>query len=416
MIDTSFAVSNRRWLAGGLLLTFFSGSGQTYFISLFAGQIRATHGLSHGQFGSVYMLSTLASAATLIALGRVVDRRPMRQVASGVIGALACACVWMGTTRSLIGLMLAIYALRLFGQGMMSHVAMTAMGRWFDATRGRAVSITALGYQLGEGLLPLLVVSSLLVLDWRSVWYGAALVLVLALPVLRRLWAESRTPRGESDAVPERGRQWTRAEAIRDRAFVPICLAVLAPPFIGTSVFFHQVHLGEVKGWPPAALPAAFMLMALVTIVAGLVSGRLIDRIGACRLLPGFLLPLGVACLVLSLGDGPGTAWWFMALLGFSSGVSSSVFNALWPEVYGTRHLGAIRSVVFAGMVFASALGPGVTGWLIDAGVGFERQLLVMSLYSLVAAGLIVPISRRLVRRVASPLPGLSISGDREAV
>jgi len=404
VIDTSFVLSNRRWLAGGLLLTFFSGSGQTYFISLFAGEIRAAYGLSHGQFGTVYMLSTLASAATLIGLGRIVDRRPMRQIASAVIVALACACLLMAASRSLVGLLLAIYGLRLFGQGMMSHVAMTAMGRWFDATRGRAVSITALGYQLGEGALPLLVASLLLVLDWRIAWYGAAGVLLLfALPVLRRLWARSRTPRGEADAAPERGHQWTRAQVLKDWAFVPICLAVLGPPFISTSVFFHQVHLGEQKDWPAALLPAGFALMALVTIVSGLISGRWIDRVGACRLLPGYLLPLGVACLVLATGDAPAVAWLFMALLGLSYGISSSVFGALWPELYGTRHLGAIRSVVFAGMVFASALGPGVTGWLIDAGVGFEHQLVAMGSYSLLAAGFTVPLSRRLVRRVARP-------------
>jgi len=409
VIQTSFVVDNRRWLAGGVLLTFFSGSGQTYFVSLFAGEIRAAYGLSHGGFGAVYMIATLGSAVTLIGLGRVVDRHPTTRVASWVVVALACACLWMAISRSVVGLVVAIYALRLFGQGMMSHVAMTAMGRWFDATRGRAVSITSLGYQLGEGVLPVLVVFLLPLVDWRLVWVGAAALLVLvAWPLLRMFWAVSRTPQGSGGGAPERGRQWTRAEALRDRAFAPLLCAVLAPAFIGTSTFFHQVHLGEIKGWQASAFPSAFVLLALVTIVSGLASGRVIDALGACRLLPGFLLPLGVACAVLAIGETPATAWWFMALLGVSYGISSSVLGAVWPELYGTRHLGAIRAVVFAGMVFASALGPGLTGWAIDAGVGFERQLLYMAAYCLVAAGLMVPLARRLASRVRHGAPQVS--------
>ena len=68
---THFLGSNLRWLAGGILLTFCSSVGQTFFIASFAGDIRADFGLSHGGFGMVYMLATLGSAATLIVVGRV---------------------------------------------------------------------------------------------------------------------------------------------------------------------------------------------------------------------------------------------------------------------------------------------------------------------------------------------------------
>lgn len=397
----NFVLDNRRWLSGALALTFFSGAGQTFFIALFAGDIRADHGLTHGGFGLVYMVATLASAATLVTLGRVVDRFEMRAVASATVAALCVACVLMATARSIPALLLAIYALRLFGQGMMSHVAMTAMGRWFDARRGRAVSIAALGHQLGEGTLPLLVVLATPLVGWRNLWLAAAaLLLTVALPSVRACWSVSRTPQAERPVARERGRQWTRAEVLRDRPFSLVCTAVLAPAFIGTSVFFHQVHLAEVKRWSPTAFAGAFVLLASVTIVAGLGSGRLIDRVGAWRLLPYFLVPLGSACVVLALGQSPWVAWAFMGLLGLSYGLSSSIFGALWPELYGVRHLGAIRSLVFAAMVLASAVGPGVTGWLIDLGVGIELQLLGMGAYCAVAAVAMVPTVRLLGLRL----------------
>ncbi|MFD0391361.1 hypothetical protein ACFQ4K_31570 [Tistrella bauzanensis] len=63
-----------------------------------------------------------------------------------------------------------------------------------------------------------------------------------------------------------------------------------------------------------------------------------------------------------------------MMLYGISDGASLALFGSLWPEIYGTRFLGAIRAAVVALMVFASALGPGIGGALIDLGVAFPPR------------------------------------------
>jgi len=71
----------------------------------------------------------------------------------------------------------------------------------------------------------------------------------------------------------------------------------------------------------------------------------------------------------------------------------------LWPEIYGIANLGAIRSMIVAAMVLATAAGPGVTGTLIDAGYPLGRQLLWMAAYCGIAALVMIPVSARLVRR-----------------
>ena len=38
----NFIINNLRWLTAGALLTFLSSFGQTYFISIFSGEIRNT--------------------------------------------------------------------------------------------------------------------------------------------------------------------------------------------------------------------------------------------------------------------------------------------------------------------------------------------------------------------------------------
>ena len=400
----NFLRDNLRWLAGGICLTLFSGMGQTYFIALFAGDIRAQFSLSHGEFGGVYMLATLASAISLTWVGRLLDRWRVVSVATLVIICLSLACVLMAWTPSLPMLVLAIYLLRLFGQGMMTHTAMTAMGRWYVAQRGRAVSVAAAGHQLGEGTLPLLIVLLIAALGWRQSWLVAAAVLLLvALPVARITFARDRQPQSDETRAVQAVRQWTLREVLRDIPFWVMCTGVLAPAFIGTSVFFHQVHIAEIKQWAPTVFPAAFVVMSVCTLVSGLVAGQLIDRFTARRVLPVFLLPQAVACAILASSSAPGSAWVFMALLGLSYGFSSTLFGSIWPEIYGSRHLGAIRSMIHAFMVFASALGPGLTGALIDAGIGFERQLVWMSVYCLLIVGVLYSVSRHLHRRLQDP-------------
>ncbi len=401
----AFARANARWLGAGLALTFCSSAGQTFFIASFAADIRAAHGLGHGGFGLVYMLATLASAATLVALGRVVDTVAPARVASFTVLALAAACALLASSTHVVTLTLALWALRLFGQGMLSHLAMTVSGRWFVAARGRAVSIVTLGHQLGEAVLPLAAVVLLAQLGWRGAWLatGAALLLV-ALPGLRALLAVPREPSGAERATQRAVRQWTRAAVLRDPLFYLVLPGVLSPAFIGTSVFFHQVHLSELKGWPPAMMASAFAAYAATTVICSLLTGRAVDRYSAARLLPVFLAPLAAACWLLSVATDPLAIYAFMMLLGCSTGASMALFGALWPELYGTLHLGAVRSVVFAAMVFGTALGPGVTGALIDAGVGFERQLGVMAAYCVAATVVLVVASARLVTRANDTL------------
>ncbi|WP_245426944.1 hypothetical protein [Mesorhizobium sp. YM1C-6-2] len=88
-----------------------------------------------------------------------------------------------------------------------------------------------------------------------------------------------------------------------------------------------------------------------------------------------------------------------MALLGISYGFSSTLEGAMRPEIYGTDHLGSIRSVVVAAMVLSSAVGPGVTGYLIDIGVDHSLQLASMGAYALAATVLMWKVSRSLARR-----------------
>ena len=392
----SFLRDNARWLSACYLLAAFSGYGQTFFIALSAGDLRAEFGLSHGDLGLLYMVATLASAFTLPYVGKSLDHFPVRWIAAVVLAGLALSCLLMARTASVWMIAIAFYGLRLCGQGMMTHTSITAAGRWFSAQRGRAVSIAMIGFPTAEALFPILFVVLAASYGWRGAWMVSALSLaVIAFPVLMMLLMRERTPSAtEVAAAKSEGRQWTRKEALADIRFWLVNLGVNTPAFVGTSIFFHQVYLVELRGWSMEVFASAFVVMASGVVCASLVIGPLIDRFSARQLLPFTLIPLALACLVLTTVHAQYAAFVFMALVGISNGFNGTLVGAFWPEAYGTRHMGAIRSVAFAVMVFASAAGPGLVGWLIDLGVPFDLQIAVMGSYCLIYSGVLAWMSR----------------------
>lgn len=400
----TFYRENARWLLGGFLLTLFSGFGQTFFISIWSSEIRADFGLSHGDFGLIYMIATLASASVLPTVGRLVDITSVSTTSVIVISMLAVAALTMTMAQSLPILCLAIFLLRLFGQGMMTHTAITAMGRWYVDNRGKAVSTATIGHQFSEGMGPIIFVALAFTYGWRETWLIASLVLVLvAMPLIYGLMRVERIPRSVASfdsAANETGKQWTRSEMLMDPLFWLTGVGVFSPAFIGTSIFFHQDYLIEINGWSPSLYYQSFAVMATMTVIVSLSTGFAIDRWSAAKLLPMFMLPLALACLVLGLFSAPPTIVVFMVLLGFSYGMTSTLFGAIWPEVYGTRHLGSLRAITVSMMVFMSAAGPGVTGWLIDQGIAFSTQLLFMAAFCMVALVLMFYASRGYILRL----------------
>jgi MFS family permease len=399
-----FLRDNARWVAGGFLLFFLSSFGQTFFISLSGGDIRREYALTQGEFSTLYMAATLVSALTLSRVGHATDRYSARKVVLFTVPLMALAAVSMSLSRHGVLLFVTLYLLRLSGQGTMS-LAFTALGRWFSARRGQAISLSTLGFNTGEALLPLGFVALAGTAGWRGTWQlTAGFLVLLALPVVATLIAVERAPHvaeAGGGVPPATFQGWTQEEVLRDPHFYPILLAMVPPAFIGNTLFFHQVYLAELRGWPPGTFASAFTLYASMTIAFTLVSGQLVDRFSALALLPFYLLPLGLGLLLLGSLEPAWSAFAFMALYGVSNGFSLSLFGTLWPELYGLQHLGSIRAMIVSVLIVFSAAGPGLTGLLIDGGVSYPLQIQVMGAYCVGISLLVRGDARRL--RARSP-------------
>lgn len=398
-----FLAENRRFLAFGFLMAFFSSYGQTFFISVFGGEIREEFDLSHGTFGLIYSAATLLSGVCMIWAGRQIDRIDLRRFTAAVCAGLMVASLLTGWTTSAFMLGVAIFALRLSGQGLMSHTAMTAMARYFEQDRGKAISMANLGFPAGQAIFPVIGVALAAAIGWRQTWFVlACVVAAIVLPLL--LWLlkghgdrhrnmEIRTGEGASGNGPA-VKQWTGREVRRDARFWLMAPGFLGLSFVGTGVIFHQVHLVDFKGWSLAWFAANYSAMAAASVVTSLIIGPLMDRTSALRMTPWYQVPALLSLLFLAGSNALWIVPVYMVLYGISIGMSRVVISALWAEWYGVRHLGAIRALVAAMMVMASAASPVMFGWMIDQGVTMNAILYMSAGYTAVSIVLIVIAGR----------------------
>jgi len=392
----------------GFLMTFWSSPGQTFLISLFSGELRADLGLSDGEFAGVYSLATLLSAITMIWSGALADRVDLKKLSLAIVLGLGIGCGLMSFSDSIITLLVSLFLLRQLGQGLMFIVSSTAMVRYLDEHKGKASALASMGYAVAEAVMPSMLVALLLWVGWRQSWQIAGVLLILFMvPSILYLLRGHRQRHDDyltqlnqplaDDVRVYRRRQWTRAEVIRDKYFYLFAPGLMSQPLMFTGFIFHQVHLVESKGWPLIGWAALFSLYAVVSVATKLVSGVLIDRYGAIRMVPLVALPMGVGLIVLAFSTSLVGAAIFLVLTGITVGYQSTTTAPFWSEMYGNQHLGSIKSLGAAAMVLCTALSPIVFGWQIDIGTSMDTLAIASAVYIFLTSGLAYYAYRRRV-------------------
>lgn len=394
MTYLAFVRKERRLLSFAVSFTFFSSFGQTFLISLFVPYFLTAFELSNATFGSLYSAATLTSAVALPWLGQWIDRIPLRQYSMYVAIGLLIASLVMAVSWHISMLFVGLILLRLSGQGLSGHTAQTTMARYNDQLRGKALSISGIGYPLGEAILPSIIAGVLVLFHWRTTWAMIALVIgIFFIPVLWFLIRREKTAVDDEvidEDKPSASDQYKLlATDARTWFVVP---AILMPPFWVTGLFLYQVSAADQLGWTAGLIASAFVAFAVLRIVTGLFSGPIIDRFSAKSIFPFLLIPMIIGLFIGYLFSGAWAAFVYLGLIGATMGFSSTIKSALWAEMYGTKVIGTVQSAFSSLMVFSTALSPFLVGYLLDQSVSMNSILMIAIITSILAGILSIKI------------------------
>ena len=392
---------NLKIIVFGFIFTFFSSFGQSFFLGIFNPSIRNELLISHGQFGTIYALATLTSSFLLIWVGKKIDDINISRFALFVILLLSFSCFFFSKISSLILLFFSIFLMRFSGQGMMSHTATTTISRYFTKSRGKALSSSWLGLSSAEFILPVLMIYLLTVTDWRSIWVIISVITIVFLPLIsyglvKNVNFDSREITGKKEFEEKNIKQWKRVEVIKDFRFYIICANMLAMPWIATGIFIYQSFILSSKDWGPYVIAQSFMAYSVLSVITLFISGFLIDKFTSRKLLIYMNIPLFMAVIIIFYFNNPISSFVFLGLIGISNGFANVLGSSTWAEIYGVKHIGSIKALTTALMVFSTAFGTALFGILIDKGFSIEQISIVAGIYIFISLISLFFIRKRL--------------------
>lgn len=388
-------------LGFGFLHAFASSAGQTFVIALFLPGIKASFQLGDGEVASLYAAATVVSAGALWLVGRWIDRVDLVQYSllSGLLLAIACLLTASSTWVSLLAI--GFFALRLGGQGLLSHVGVTAIARYFKEDRGKALSLTSMGHSLGEAALPVIIVTLIAAWGWRPAMVAAGvfslLIIIVADALVRKnpafrkprmaiVWTtqaaaqvaakvEVQVAAQVGAQAPAPGRPEIEPDFLRSRYFLMSTPLLVAPPMFITALIFHQALIAQENGFSLEWFAVSFVAFAVARVVAGFLIGPWVDHTGARKLFPLHVLPLcvGIAILVLGTATWVVPVYWVFA--GITSGMAGTLQAAMVAEHVKPNRIGGVRGFIAAMMILATAAGPVIFAWLTGAGLTLSSVL-----------------------------------------
>ncbi len=376
-------------LAASTVGMVMSAPGQTIGVSVFTESLLEVTGLSRVEFSNAYLMGTLASGLMLPYAGSVIDRFGVRRAvvwASLGLGAvlaylsqvdlMAAKIAGFGVPETLAAYVLlgfGFLGLRFSGQGVLTLVCRTMLGRWFERRRGLVSSIAGPFASFAFASSPLVLASWVANSGWRGAWLEMALVVGFGMAAFGWLFFRetpedcgleidggpdpTSAPTPLHASLPSR-RDFTRSEALRTTAFWVVTLGISNHAMVGTGMALHIVDLGAEAGLSQADALGLFLPVTLISVPTGIAMGLAIDRFPMRFLIMGMMvgqvLMFGLAP---HLGD-PTLYRLCIAGWGFSGGFYGPLTVAALPNYFGRTHLGAIQGVMMMVIVISSALGP----------------------------------------------------------
>lgn len=369
------------------------GHGATHWIAatfyIVLPFMRDDLGLSYAEAGTLAAIFHAASVTANFGSGPLVDmtgRRVLFQVLSLAVGAAALLAFGTGGGFGWLAAMIVLIGAT---NNLWHPAAIAYLSSRYPKNRGYALSIHALGANLGDAVAPMAAGSLLVWLAWPSVAAINALPVFAVAALLGLFLSSPRSGGGKPKGV--RGGDYVGGilSVVRDRAVLGLCLMAGFRTMAQNGLLvFLPLYLTDVLGTGPAAMGVALMAMQLGGIVASPIAGSLSDRIGRR---PIVMAGLGVTTLVIAgstfLGGGPLYVAG-VALLGFSLYAVRPVVHSWMMDLTPPQLGGSATSLMFGTQAALSTAAPilgGVVAGLWGLPAVFYMLAAIMLVANLVA-------------------------------
>jgi EmrB/QacA subfamily drug resistance transporter len=370
---------------------------------------------------------TVVMASLLMFSGSMADRLGRRRTFVLGLTVFLVASLLCGLAPS-VGLLVAFRVLQAVGASMMNPVAMSIITNTFTDPRERAQAVGVWGAVFGISMALGPIVGGTLVssVGWRAIFWINIPIVLTAIILTLRFIPESRAPRprrfdpvGQALVMvllatltygiieaPSRG--WSsapilaafsasgaallalllyeprRQDPLIDLRFfrsIPfassIVISVAAFAAFGGFLFLNTLYLQEVRGLSPVQAGLATVPMAVMTVVASPLAGRMVGRRGA-------RLPLVIsgvcsvtACAMLTGIDATTPLAWLLAayvLFGIGFGfVNAPITNAAVSGMPRAQ-AGVAAAIATTSRQFGQTLGVAVVGAIVTSRVGGSVQ------------------------------------------
>ena len=391
----------------GMLFCYISSVGFTF--GVFTNPIIEEFGWSRTEVSLAFSLSLIAMCLAMPVAGPLVDRYGAKSV---IVPSILLLGLSLASLSFLPNSLLYFYGVYIVagvaGGGSSTMPYSKVVSHWFDKQRGLALALAAMGAGLGSLIMPPFSQGLISGLGWRGAYLViGATVFVITIPVVV-LWLKERpedmglTTDGEPAdedreiAVGTAGGTSTTApgltgpEALRTGVFWLLSTAFFLVSSSVMAALIHLVPLLTDRGFSPERAALAAAVLGGASLIGGVFSGYLLDRLFATFVVTGFFVSASIGLLLLWALEAGIVPFVAAFLIGLSMGATGEIIPYLTGRYFGLRAFGQIYGYGLISFTLGGVVGPVVMGIGFDATQSYSVVLLAFGVASLVAAAMAI--------------------------
>lgn len=337
-------------------------------------------GWSKTMLASVFSFSRFESAAMGPVQGWALDRFGSKPIMRVGVVIMALGFLAFSQVQTALHFFLAIVVLA-FGAALSGFLSVTtAVVRWFERKRARALSISSLGFAVG-GMLAPVVVFVLERIGWRWTVGLAGVAVAIVGWVTTGVFEGTPAERGEhvdgvrpQDVASEEPRaegvsdvHLTVGQALRTSSFWLISFGHASALFVVSASMAHlSLYLTTDQGYSLQKASLVGGVLPMFQMIGMLAGGQLGDRVNKRFIAAVAMVGHMVGLLMLTFATNDWMIWSFVPLHGLSWGIRGPMMQAIRADYFGSTFYGQILGISALIVMFGSVGGPMIAGILAD--------------------------------------------------